>query len=37
VTALRLFIAGRRWSAAAKFGNVLLFLLGWFQNLEPYC
>jgi hypothetical protein len=33
-TALRLFVARRRGSAAAKLGDVLLFLLGRFQNLQ---
>jgi hypothetical protein len=33
VTALGPLVARRRWSAAAKFGYVLLFLLGRFQDL----
>jgi hypothetical protein len=36
VTALGLLVARRRWSAAAKFGYVLLFLLGRFQNLGTH-
>jgi hypothetical protein len=37
VTALWLFVARRRGSAAAELGYVLLFLLGRFQNLQTSC